>query len=51
MKTSVVVTTYKRPDALKKVLEGLRHQTVIPDEVIVADVGSLPDTGEMVHRL
>lgn len=51
MKTSVVVTTYKRPDALKKVLEGLRHQTVIPDEVIVADDGSVPDTGEMVHRL
>ncbi|UCD89522.1 MAG: glycosyltransferase family 2 protein [Desulfobacterales bacterium] len=51
MNTSVIVTTYKRPGALKKVLEGLRHQSVLPGEVIVADDGSGPDTGEMVHRL
>lgn len=51
MNMSVVVTTYRRPGALKKVLEGLRHQTMLPDEVIVADDGSGPDTGEMVHRI
>ena len=50
MKTSVVVTTYNRPDALKKVLEGLHHQTILPDEVIVADDGSGPDTGEMIRN-
>jgi glycosyltransferase involved in cell wall biosynthesis len=50
MKTSVIVTTYKRPNALKRVLEGLRHQTVLPNEVIVADDGSGPDTGEMIDR-
>ncbi len=51
MKTSVIVTTYKRPDALKRVLEGLGHQTVLPDEVIVADDGSGPNTREMIRCL
>ncbi len=51
MKISVIVTTYNRPDALKRVLEGLRHQTVLPDEVIVADDGSAPNTSELVRNL
>ena len=51
MKTSVIVTTYNRPDALKKVLDGLCHQSVMPDEVIVADDGSGPQTGEMLRTL
>ncbi|MEE4364726.1 MAG: glycosyltransferase [Desulfotignum sp.] len=37
MKLSVIVTTYKRMDALKKVLEGLYAQTRLPDEILVAD--------------
>lgn len=44
MRVSIVVTTYNRPDALLKVLQGLAHQTVAPDEVIVADDGSDPAT-------
>lgn len=48
MKTSVILTTYNRPDALLKVLEGLRHQTRIPGEVIVADDGSGLETLEML---
>lgn len=51
MKTSVIITTYKRPHALKRVLEGLRHQTVLPDEVIVADDGSGPNTSKMIRYL
>jgi glycosyltransferase involved in cell wall biosynthesis len=51
MKTSVIVTTYNRPDVLRKVLDGLRHQSVLPDEVIVADDGSGPPTGEMLRTL
>jgi len=44
MNLSVIVTTYNRPDALGKVLDALRDQSRPPDEVIVADDGSGPDT-------
>jgi glycosyltransferase involved in cell wall biosynthesis len=48
MKLSVIITTYNRPDALKKVLEGLYGQTLLPDEILVADDGSGPDTRTLV---
>jgi len=44
MKISIVVTTYNRPDALVKVLDGLIHQTCLPDEIVVADDGSSDET-------
>lgn len=40
MKISVVITTYNRPEALKKVLDGLLTQTVPAFEILVADDGS-----------
>jgi glycosyltransferase involved in cell wall biosynthesis len=51
MRLSVIVTTYNRPDALKQVLEGLTDQSLAPDEVIVADDGSGPETGRLVETL
>jgi glycosyltransferase involved in cell wall biosynthesis len=48
MKTSVIVTTYNRPDALKKVLEGLYAQTRLPDEILVADDGSGHETKDLL---
>ena len=51
MKISVIMTTYNRPQALEKVLDGLRQQTVLPDEVIVADDGSGPGTADLISRL
>lgn len=48
MKISVIVTTYNRPDALKKVLDGLLAQTCLPHEIIVADDGSGPETRQML---
>ncbi|MBU0969888.1 MAG: glycosyltransferase family 2 protein [Proteobacteria bacterium] len=48
MKISVIVTTYNRPDALKKVLEGLVRQTLLPHEIIIADDGSAPETARML---
>ena len=51
MRISVITTTYNRPAALERVIEGLRHQTRLPDEVIVADDGSGPETAERVARL
>lgn len=48
MKITVIVTTYNRPDALKRVLDGLLAQTCLPDEIIVADDGSTLDTRAML---
>ena len=48
MKLSVIVTTYNRPEALKKVLEGLYGQTLLPEEILVTDDGSGPDTRILV---
>jgi glycosyltransferase involved in cell wall biosynthesis len=50
MKTSVIITTYNRPDALAKVLEGLRHQTRPADEIMVADDGSGHETLKTLDR-
>jgi len=51
MRTSVIITTYNRPEALERVVDGLRHQTRLPDEVIVADDGSGRETTDLVARL
>lgn len=45
---SLVVTTYNWPQALALVLDSARQQTRLPDEVIVADDGSGPDTRQLV---
>ena len=52
MNMSVIVTTYNRPDALGKALDALKNQSRLPDEVIIADDGSGPDTeAEISGRL
>ena len=51
MNISVIVTTYNRPDSLKKVIEGLLLQTVLPMEVIVADDGSTQETTRLVEQM
>lgn len=48
MKSSVIVTTYNNPLALKKVLDSLLSQRKAPDEVIIADDGSGEDTAQVV---
>ncbi len=48
MKVSVIVTTYNRPDALKKVILALNSQTRPPDEILVADDGSGPETRNVI---
>ena len=46
---SVIVTTYKREDALAAVLRSLSRQSDPHFEVIVADDGSGPETGRLVE--
>ncbi len=48
---SVVVTTYNRPEALRRVLQGLLRQHHLPTEVLVADDGSNEGTASMVASL
>lgn len=43
MKTSLIVNVYNRAAWLRLCLGALLHQTVRPDEVIVADDGSVPE--------
>lgn len=46
--TSLVVTTYNRPDALELVLESVLRQKRLPNEVIVADDGSTTTTKDLI---
>jgi glycosyltransferase involved in cell wall biosynthesis len=48
VRTTLVVTTYNRKDALALVLASAARQALRPDELVVADDGSRPDTGELV---
>ncbi len=50
MRISVIMTTYNRPDALARVVDGLGQQTEFPYEVIIADDGSGPETGTLVKK-
>ncbi len=51
MKISVIVTTYNRPDALKKVIRGLLSQTKSPHEIMIADDGSSRETQHLINEL
>jgi len=50
MRCCLVVTTHERPDALARVLASVATQTRPPDEVVVADDGSGPETAAVVRR-
>ena len=48
-RAAVIVTTYNAPDYLARVLAGYLHQEQFPDELIVADDGSGPETAAVVE--
>ncbi len=48
LKTSLIITTYNRKDALELVLSSVLQQRTMPDEVIIADDGSGNDTRQLV---
>ena len=41
MRLSLIITTYNWPKSLELVLKSIECQTIIPEEVIIADDGSL----------
>jgi len=48
--STLIVTTYDWPAALDLTLKSIARQSVLPDEVIVADDGSGPETARVVQR-
>lgn len=51
MKVSVIITTYNWKEALEVSLLSALKQTTLPDQVIVADDGSRPDTTRLVQSI
>lgn len=51
MGISLIITTYNWKEALGVSLASVLAQTLLPCEIIVADDGSRPDTGELVRRV
>ncbi|OAB78489.1 glycosyltransferase family 2 protein [Cochleicola gelatinilyticus] len=49
-KCSLVTPTYNWPEALELLLLSAKHQTHLPDEVIVADDGSRKETTELIKK-
>lgn len=47
---SIIVTTFNRPDALELVLNSLAKQIHAPNQVIVADDGSNPETTRVINK-
>ena len=50
MRVSLIITTYNRPDALKLVLQSITSQSVLPNEIIIADDGSKNSTKKCIDE-
>jgi hypothetical protein len=50
MKVSVIVPTYNRPQALTLCLASLARQSLLPDEVLIADDGSRDETRQAISQ-
>lgn len=50
MDFSIIIPTYKRPDDLKKCLESILVQTVVPLEVIVVDNADYFETEQLINN-
>ena len=50
LKTSLFLTTHNWPDALALCLKSILAQTVLPNEIIIADDGSTNDTKELIDE-
>ncbi|MDC9728753.1 MAG: glycosyltransferase family A protein [Methyloprofundus sp.] len=51
MKISLIIPSYNRSHLLKRALQSVFEQSLLPDEVIVVDDGSTDDTAEMLRNL
>lgn len=46
--TALLISTYNWPQALKLVLDSILHQTILPDEILIADDGSDELTKQLI---
>ena len=51
MTTTLLITTYNWPEALRLVLESAFRQTVLPDEIVIADDGSGEETRALIEEM
>ena len=51
MKVTILVSTYNWPAALELSLRSMFSQTVLPDEIVIADDGSTAETAELINQL
>lgn len=50
MKSSLIISTYNWPEALGLILKSLKNQTLSPNEVLIADDGSMNHTKTLISR-
>jgi glycosyltransferase involved in cell wall biosynthesis len=50
LKVTLIITTYNWPEALLLVLKSIKNQTILPDEIIIADDGSNKETANIIKR-
>ena len=50
MRLSLIITTYNWPESLLLVLKSAENQTIVPEEVVIADDGSNVETKEMIAK-
>jgi glycosyltransferase involved in cell wall biosynthesis len=51
MQISLIISTYNWKEALHLSIESALKQTLLPQEIVVADDGSRPDTAALIQRL
>ncbi len=49
--TSLIISTYNWPEALKLCLKSVEKQNILPNEVIIADDGSTEETKKIIDQI
>ena len=50
MRLTLVNTTYNWSESLELVLKSIENQTIVPEEVVIADDGSAVETKEIIGK-
>ena len=50
MKTALIISTYNWPEALEVVMASLEAQSILPDQVLIADDGSTAETKNIIEK-
>jgi len=51
MKLTLIITTYNWPESLLLVIDSIKLQTILPDEIIIADDGSDKETKDLIINI